>query len=175
MTAEAMEGDRETCIAAGMDDYISKPVNLELLRRALESCRPRAPRQIAAEAAPASPVSPETLDPSVLAELRDQLGDGDAVRTIITTFLQSAPGLLASLRDAAGKGDAAELRRAAHTLKSSSAMLGARALSLACAELERLSRVGEIGDAAVRVAALDIRYADVRPALQTIAAQDPGT
>jgi len=175
MTAEAMEGDRETCIAAGMDDYISKPVNLELLRRALESCRPRAPRQIAAEAAPASPVSPETLDPNVLAELRDQLGDGDAVRTIITTFLQSAPGLLASLRDAAGKGDAAELRRAAHTLKSSSAMLGARALSLACTELERLSRVGEIGDAAARVAALDALYADVRPALETIAALDPGT
>jgi len=97
------------------------------------------------------------------------------VSTIVTTFLQSTPGLLATLRSAAGKGDAAEVRRAAHTLKSSSAMLGARALSAACAELERLSRLGDVGDAAARVAALDVLYADVRSALQAVAAHDLGT
>ena len=52
-------------------------------------------------------------------------------------------------------------------------MLGARALSLACAELERLGRVGEMGDAAARAAALDALYADVRPALEAVAAQSP--
>jgi len=175
MTAEAMEGDRDICIAAGMDDYIAKPVNLDLLRRALEASRPLAPRHAVAkaEAAPAPPTSPETLDQNVLLELREQLGDAEAVHAIITTFLQSTPGLLATLREAVGKSDAAQVRRAAHTLKSSSAMLGARALSLACAELERLGRVGEMGDAAARAAALDALYADVRPALEAVAAQSP--
>ena len=175
MTAEAMEGDREICIAAGMDDYIAKPVNLELLRRALDACRPLAARHAAAEVASAPPTTPEPLDRSALLELREQLGDAETVSTIVTTFLQSTPGLLATLRSAAGKGDAAEVRRAAHTLKSSSAMLGARALSAACAELERLSRLGDVGDAAARVAALDVLYADVRSALQAVAAHDLGT
>ena len=174
MTAEAMEGDREMCIAAGMDDYIAKPVNLELLRRALDACRPLAPRRAEAEPASAPPTNPETLDRNALLELREQLGDADAVHTIITTFLQSTPGLLATLRAAAGQGDAAQVRRAAHTLKASSAMLGARALSLACAELERLSRLGDLDDAVTRAAALDALYADLRPALETVAAQDPG-
>jgi signal transduction histidine kinase/CheY-like chemotaxis protein/HPt (histidine-containing phosphotransfer) domain-containing protein len=169
MTAEAMEGDRETCIAAGMDDYIAKPVNLELLRRALDACRPLATRRLVTEAASVPSANSESLNRSVLHELREQLGDAESVHKVVTTFLHSTPGLLAALREAAGKGDATEVRRAAHTLKSSSAMLGARALSLACEELERLSRLGDVADAPARVAALEALYVDVRPKLEALA------
>jgi len=149
-----------------MDDYVVKPVNLALLRQALEACRPLGPRPDTAEASPAASTSHEALDRSVLRELQEQLGDAESVRKVIATFLRSTPGLLTALHDAAVKGDADGLRRAAHTIKSSSAMLGARALSAGCEELERLSRAGDVADAPARVAALEARYVEVERGLE---------
>jgi HPt (histidine-containing phosphotransfer) domain-containing protein len=92
------------------------------------------------------------------------------LRQVITTFLESTPRFLGGLRDAASRGDAAGMQRVAHTLKSTSAMLGATALSAQCAELERLSRAGTVPDAVARAAAIDALYDAVTLALKTEAA-----
>jgi signal transduction histidine kinase/DNA-binding response OmpR family regulator/HPt (histidine-containing phosphotransfer) domain-containing protein len=168
MTAEALQGDREACLAAGMDDYVVKPVNLDRLSRALHQCRPIGHRSTTTGVgATDSPASAATLDRGVLAQLQEELGGEEALRQVMTTFLESAPAFLAGLRDAASRGDAARMQRVAHTLKSTSAMLGACALSTQCAELERLSRAGTVPDAVSRVAAIDALYHTVALALKT--------
>ncbi|HET9488814.1 MAG TPA: response regulator [Methylomirabilota bacterium] len=163
MTAEAVEGDRQTCLAAGMDDYVVKPVSLAQLRRALAECCPRA-------AGPAATLdrSDEVVDRGVLHQLGTELGGAEALREVIQTFLRGAPGLLATLRDAAGQGDTIAIERAAHTLKSSSAMVGAFALSNRCAELERLSRTEPIQAVRSRVGDITTLYEAVEGALAEV-------
>jgi signal transduction histidine kinase/CheY-like chemotaxis protein len=177
MTAEAMEGDRETCLAAGMDDYVVKPVSLDRLGRALRQCRPLARGQPApaphplAEAPRALADVPAALDGEVLRQLGQELGGAGALRQVIASFLDGSPPLLAALREAAARADARALQAIAHTLKSSSAMLGARGLSTQCAELERLGRAGAVSDAVARAETIAALYAAVARALE---AEAPG-
>jgi PAS domain S-box-containing protein len=134
MTANAMEGDREECLAAGMDDYLSKPIRPKELERALARCRPRR--------------AGATLDRETLAQLVTSLGGGDegreAVASLIDAFLDDGAAQMATLRAAVERGDADEAHRAAHTLKSNAATFGARSFSELCRELEALGRQGQL-------------------------------
>jgi CheY-like chemotaxis protein len=174
MTAEAMEGDRQACLRAGMDDYVVKPVSLDRLGRALAPCRPVAGHGDAtAPSTGSAGVAP--LDRRVLGALQADLGGVDALRQVIATFLDGTPRFLAALRDAAARNDASGIGQAAHAIKSSSAALGAMALSARCGELERLVRTGAVVDGAAEVAAIEALYAAVTRAFEAEAEGPPSS
>lgn len=106
-----------------------------------------------------------TLDRTVLDQLRDDLGGTAPVRDLIMTFLEKTPPVLVTLRDAAVRADVGALRRTAHMLKGTSAMLGGLALAEQCAQLELLGEAGVVGDAQPLVTVIEESYRKVEGAL----------
>ncbi|MCA2213950.1 ATP-binding protein [Jidongwangia harbinensis] len=131
LTATALQGDRERCFASGMDGHLNKPITLPELREALVP--------YLAEPEPEEPEEPpaEALDLSRLLDLEEQLDDRALVVTTVHTFLDQLDGRRAALTTALRAQDRDTLRATAHTLKSSSALLGADPLAEACALVEK--------------------------------------
>jgi CheY-like chemotaxis protein/HPt (histidine-containing phosphotransfer) domain-containing protein len=120
MTANALPEDREACFAAGMNDYVAKPIRAEELAAALKRAKPLSTGD-------GRENGDVKLDDSALRNLRD-LGGDDFLGEVIDAFLADAPGLLGTLRRSLDGQSNEELRRAAHTLKSNGATLGAEDL-----------------------------------------------
>jgi PAS domain S-box-containing protein len=167
MTANAMQGDREICLAAGMDDYVSKPIHLDDLAEALSRCTTRAVG-VPEAPQPASAAAHEdgVLDAEAFEQLRARAGDRAFVIDLVDTFLRDAPTLLETLRSALADAEAQRLRRAAHTLKSNGRLFGATTLAELCQELEAMAKAGSLAGAAELVARIDEEYARVADALQ---------
>jgi two-component system sensor histidine kinase/response regulator len=140
VTANALQGEAERCIAAGMDDYVSKPIAMPILRAALKKWMP-AP---ALTAQPASPgpetiVGPPTPAVSVIDDraIKDMFGDDDATfKEILVSFIAPSQGIIGEIKNAHDAQDAQGVKEAAHKLKSSARSVGAHGLADLCAELE---------------------------------------
>jgi len=163
LTANAMTGDREKCLACGMNDYLAKPFSQKQLGGVLEKWLPLAKTQApVAKAVEDTVAEAETpvvsgcqLDQAALDQVRalQRKGSPDFLTKIISVYLENSPLLVAELRAAVMASDDERLRQAAHTLKSSSASIGASGFSAMCKELEALARDGRAKDA---VSSLDV-------------------
>ncbi len=167
MTASALVADRNACLDAGMDGFLSKPVLIRELQAALRSLG-RPPDPAAAGLAPDLPAAPPALDPVYLDRLhRLQEVTGRAVvGEIVDGFLEEIPRRLARLREALAAGDAEALAFVAHSLKGSSAQLGALRLASLSHVLELEARSGSLEGAAALVDDVARELARVAPELK---------
>jgi CheY-like chemotaxis protein/HPt (histidine-containing phosphotransfer) domain-containing protein len=152
MTANAMPEDREACLAAGMDDYVAKPIRPEELTEALSQVRPIAGTQDVASNGDGA-----SLDAAAVDGLKE-LGGEEFLAEVIDTFLDDAPVLIATLRTSCERGDLDELRRAAHSLKSNGQTFGAKQFAELCRSLEDRAKRGEVDGASELVDRIDDTY-----------------
>jgi HPt (histidine-containing phosphotransfer) domain-containing protein len=160
MTAHAMAGDRERCLAAGMDDYLSKPLRPELLDEVLERWLGVTVAEPAVdEAADRDAAIDALIDSARMRTFREDYPD--IVDQLLQLFVDSTPELLEELRAAVDGGDADERRRAAHKLKGSCQNIGATFMATLCLELER-----DDVDAPATFAELDAAFLSTEAALR---------
>ncbi len=185
LTANAMLGDRQTCINAGMDDYVSKPIQLEKLAQSLNKCQQNNFKPPIKDAEVGKigenqekveyldqPVITKSetqnpIDPKVLQSFFNTVGakNSSRVTKLIDCYLAETPQLLETIQTAVMTRETSALLRAAHTLKASSAAIGATNLANFCKELEVMSRVGTIECAFEKIPQLQAEYERVKAAL----------
>jgi signal transduction histidine kinase/DNA-binding response OmpR family regulator len=184
VTANATQGDWKECLDAGMDDYISKPIRIENLMQALSRCQPRsdihqetakqeATKQEAAKQETVQPArSLSTFAPAVdvnqLKNLCQTISENDTeiLQELVECYLKEAPRILQLIQDAVAQEDPIAIKLATHTLKSSSATLGAVRFSELCEAMENLDTIAACRS---RLDALIAEYERVATALCQIA------
>jgi PAS domain S-box-containing protein len=158
LTAHAMQGDREKCLAAGMNDYIAKPFRVDTLRRVLQ--RWLLPGGAPGDPAPAEPAAAElpVVDLETLDRLRalGRTAGRDLLREVVETF-RSRP-YIDELQSALEAGDRRTVELRAHSLKGSAGTLGALGLAELCAELERCAKTGTTESCAQQIGAIAEEY-----------------
>jgi len=164
MTAHAMKGDREKCLAAGMDEYISKPIAADELLELLAKVAPATALRQEKRQVPSLQIDQEGIlarvggDPALLKELAD-------------VFIAESPKLLAQMREALESGDWKTLERTAHTYKGAVAIFSAPTMSIA-ADLERISEEENLSGARERLAILEGSANDLASVLNLICGEE---
>jgi signal transduction histidine kinase/CheY-like chemotaxis protein len=173
VTANAMTGDREACFAAGMNDYLTKPFTMSQLNKVLLDCadvarEPGLASRTSAKAASTDAGAP--VDAATLGALRALPGTdgGSLLARLIDLYLKSSSELMETARLSAALADGGQLGKAAHTLKSSSANVGALRLASLCAEVEANARRGDVAAAGALLDSVTDEHARVVAALRAL-------
>jgi CheY-like chemotaxis protein/HPt (histidine-containing phosphotransfer) domain-containing protein len=164
MTANAMQGDREKCLEAGMNDYTTKPIRIEELTNALSNCQ----KQDVSKTEIFEIMPNNILDTATLVELKEIIcsNERDQFIDIIQCYLEDTPQRFQSIQDAISQENAGRVYLEAHALKSSSAIVGAKTLSQICKKLEDLGRDDNLTDAKSLLSQAMTEYKQVEAALQ---------
>jgi HPt (histidine-containing phosphotransfer) domain-containing protein len=146
-----MQGERERCLAAGMDDYLTKPLRQRTLKDALMRWVAE-PAETSSGPDPAGPANgargggPQVVDDAVVAELETL--EGGVLADLVTLFFDEAPESLSELAGAVDRADMGAVARMAHTLRGNSATLGAARVARIASELETTAKAGDLTPAA---------------------------
>jgi CheY-like chemotaxis protein/HPt (histidine-containing phosphotransfer) domain-containing protein len=177
MTAHAMKGDRERCLAAGMDGYVSKPIQPQELFDAIESLGRAGPDE--GLSTPTSPDEPGGAPGGQVEAVIDRAevmrrvgGDMVLLRELIVMFLESWPERLSELRAAIARRDCEAVERAAHSLKGSVGNFAARRAFEATRRVEECARTGDLAGAEAGLAILEAETERLQPALTALGSEE---
>ena len=172
MTAHAMQGDKERCLEAGMDDYVTKPISPQTLAEALDRWLPREESvsmdhattepETAIRASAATAALPVFDKTGLLARV---MGDDELASTVINGFLEDAPKLILALGTCLRAGDTPGTIRQAHTIKGASATVGGEALRAVAAEIERAAMAGDLDSVGVQLPDLEAEFVRLHEAM----------
>ena len=172
MTANAMQGDRESCLEAGMNDYISKPIHPQALAETLEKWLPRetaaTTEQAHSKSEKTAPVSAEEPDAPVFDKagmMEHLMDDEDLIYKVIEGYVGDLPKQIEALRGYLEAGDAASTERQAHTIKGASVAVGGEALCALAFEMEKAAKAGDLESVTARLPELDSQFALLKEAL----------
>jgi CheY-like chemotaxis protein/HPt (histidine-containing phosphotransfer) domain-containing protein len=172
MTARALQGDRERCLEAGMNDYVSKPVEpqalAEVLNRWLPGKAREDPSSAQAKAAPLAAQAGEDQTPvfDKAALMQRLMGDEELAGIVIAGFLEDIPLQIQALKDYLDSGDFTGAERQAHTIKGASANIGGELLRSIANEMEKSGRKGDLPAIRKRMGELELQFERLREVLK---------
>jgi CheY-like chemotaxis protein/HPt (histidine-containing phosphotransfer) domain-containing protein len=175
LTAHAMQGDRDKCLAAGMSDYLSKPTTPQALLEKLNHWLP-AEQPIPSELAPkplipptsAMPLSPEAVVFNKKKMMHFLTDDLALVRTILRRYLDDFPKQLEALKQNLAAGETASVERRAHGIKGAAATVGGERLCLVATEMEKCGKAGDLKSVADLLPALELQFAQLKQAMSDL-------